>query len=321
MIFLSFKSTKLCYQTITSCGSSNIYSHIFRSGDCLQIDTCQDPFFYTFTSSEQISLTTYHSDLNHTELIFDQSSSGSSINSAGVIDSGPATLFFEFPDGGDFSIGYASFGNINCSRVFISDSRNNWYSFSNKVEGFFSLPIQDTRCFFYSASGTQNLTAELGYCNNCPTIQIRAGLKHLLASIDKKATTKVVNPMTNTPTFVIITPPEFSPSDAESMSFGITSTEGSPGNGTYVELLGRQYKSPTKIIIMKHPGNYIALSFTITIGVCFMTLLSYIICKEKLWCRNSSKDEVFNSCGQTSQVPMISAFAAKSESSMFSGYV
>lgn len=303
ILFLLKLRTSLCYHTVSILGGSTIIAEIFRNNDCLEIDTGIAPYYFAFTSSKDIHISMYTHNSTTNTYTLDVAGNISSLNKAGIITKDYTVLLFQFSNPTYFSIGLSSLELFNCSRVFIDNSQNSDYVFSTNNKDFFSLPIYDTRCFFYSASGQQSYTILYEKCHNGPTIEVYAGLKQKIDTIYPGETKSQTNPMIDTPTFIIIRPNEPN-SNLEYLHMNISSSEVPFGNITKIEFQGIQNYNSSLQIHYKYVGNTIAL-VSIGLSMALIVLMTvYIVCKHTYWCRRKLKVISFDETQQLSGLPI-----------------
>ena len=272
---------------------------------CLEIDT-DNTTYYSFSSSEDISLSMYYLDPNSSTYTLDRSGKFSSMSKAGIIQKGPAALLFSFKTTTKFSIGLASFGNFNCSRVYIDNSQNSSYDFNYQNQQFFSLPITETPCFFYSADGQHSINSSLGKCRFCPTIDIYAGLKQKIASLISGDTRNDMNPMINTPTFIIMNPAKSHLSDLETFHFSLSTNKAPYGFTSKFEYIGLNNSNSTINIKKIYIGNAIVIAVIIICFLLIVLMLIYYFCKQTLWCHKKSQQISFDENTQFSALPIFS---------------
>ena len=276
MIFFPFSCLSLsCLYSYSSNGDTDIISLNLRPKDCVIFDFLA-PSFYSFSTTNSLSITRYSSNSNFTKFTLDYEGSTPEIAPTDRVLEGKTRLVFMANNLTHLSIGYASLDSFNCSKIIIDNSK------MMNSSPFLNFPIDEKYCFFYASTGLHTIKGSFGACKNCPEFIIYSGVKHRLAIVKPETYNfNYQQVIRNKPTLIVIYPPK-ERSDVKLLSFTLETDNFYSNTSTYVKfstiLNGDETVKVFKVIGIGKIISIIFISFC-SIGI-IMTVL-YAFQKEK----------------------------------------
>jgi len=265
-----------CKQTYKSRGISDIYRGYFRENDCFLLEILSYPLYYSIEAPQNVTIRRSKKTSESSYEYMLSSSLYQDIFPIERVVSSTSQVVVQFNEPGYFSVGLSSFDNLNCDMIYMVSGQSHYSHFSRNSQGFFSLPINNTRCFFYASAGTQKIQGVVGKCNSCPEIKIYSA-QYLLKELGSGEMFSISQQMFDIPTIVILKP-SASVSDLNDLFLDVSTDSPILINSKHAEFQPVPRINPSTIVNYK--GDSLLNILTIIISSFVLGLLSFMIYKE-----------------------------------------